>query len=101
MLWEKAGIQCVRCNKAAGVPAVRTVKIDKVEAAAVQQYSTAAEEQSKRLKEAENRANGEQAVDDTAQAVQGGVDQVADAAAEGVDQLAEGESHLYNLKCHR
>lgn len=88
-------------NEAACASAVRTVKIDKVEAAAVQQYSTAAEEQSKRLKEAETRASGEQAVDDTTEAVQQGVDQAADAAAEGADRFAEGKSYLTYLGCYK
>lgn len=36
--------------------------------------------------------DAEQAVDDTAEAVQDGVDQAADAAQEGFDQFAEGKS---------
>ena len=36
--------------------------------------------------------DAEQAVDDTAEAVQDGVDQAADAASEGFDQLADGKS---------
>lgn len=50
-----------------------------------------AKEQSRRTKDTDNRADAEQAVDDTAEAVEGGVDQAADAAQEGLDQLAEGK----------
>ncbi len=77
------------------VCAERTIKIDKVEAAAVQRYSAEAKEQSRRLQEANARANGAAAVDDTAEAVQEGVDQAADAAQEVTGQVADGElQHL-------
>lgn len=67
----------------------RTIKIDKVEAAAVQRYSAEAKEQSRRL---QARANGAAAVDDTAEAVQEGVDQAADAAQEVTGRVADGVS---------
>ncbi len=83
------------------VCAERTIKVDKVEAAAVQRYSAEAKEQSRRLQEANARANGAAAVDDTAEAVQEGVDQAADAAQEVTGQVADGElQHLaaYSVK---
>ncbi len=67
------------------------MKIDPVEAAAVQRYSAEAKEQSRRLQEAETQADAEAAIDDTTEAVQEGVDQAADAAQEVTDQVAEGE----------
>lgn len=39
-----------------------------------------------------NRGDAEQAVDDSADAVQDGVDQAADAAQKGFDQFADGKS---------
>ena len=60
-----------------------------VEAAAIQQYSNAAAEQSRRLRGAEAGA----AVDNTARNVEKGVDQAADAAQDGINQLSEGDLH--------
>lgn len=70
----------------------RTVKIDKVEAAAVQRYSVEAKEQSRRLQEAKDRADTEATIEDSSEAVQEGVDQAADIAQEGIEQVAEGIS---------
>lgn len=67
--------------------AERTVKVDMVEAAAIQQNSIAAAEQSKRLRDAQTEA----AVDNTARNVEKGVDQAADAAQDGINQLSEGD----------
>lgn len=39
-----------------------------------------------------NRGDAEQAVDDSAEAVEDGVDQAADAAQQGFDQFADGKS---------
>lgn len=76
----------------------RTIKIDKVEAAAVQRYSAEAKEQSRRL---QARANGAAAVDDVEGAVQEGVDQASDAAQEVTDQVADGElQHLAAYPSH-
>lgn len=68
----------------------RTVKIDKVEAAAVQRYSAEAREQSKRLQEANARTDAKAAVDDAADAAQGVTNQLADGISEAADQVQEG-----------
>ena len=66
--------------------AERKVKIDKAEAAAIQQQNIAATEQSRALRQNQTEA----AIDSTARNVEEGIDQTADAAQEGVDQLSEG-----------
>lgn len=77
--------------------AERKVKIDKVEAAAIQQQNIAASEQSQALRQKRTEA----AVDSTARNVEEGIDQTADAAQEGIDQLSEGMQHCHYSTCRR